>query len=71
MTTAILWFRRDLRLTDNPALQTALATCSRLLPVYIGAADEESPWQPGEEGALIRLARFLEDAIADYPKFLS
>ncbi len=47
MTTAILWFRRDLRLTDNPALQAALATCSRLLPVYIHAPDEESPWQPG------------------------
>ncbi len=47
MITALLWFRRDLRLTDNPALQAALANCSRLLPVYIDAADEESPWQPG------------------------
>ena len=28
----ILWFRRDLRLDDNPALQTALATSQRLIP---------------------------------------
>jgi deoxyribodipyrimidine photo-lyase len=43
----ILWFRRDLRLTDNPALQAALTHATRLLPVYIHAPDEEAPWQPG------------------------
>ncbi len=32
--TAIWWIRRDLRLTDNPALQTALEAAS-VLPVFI------------------------------------
>ncbi len=45
--TAILWFRRDLRLADNPALTVALQSCERVIPVYIHAPDEEAPWQPG------------------------
>lgn len=45
--TAILWLRRDLRLDDNPALERALASGARLLPLYIHAPDEEQPWQPG------------------------
>lgn len=35
MSSAILWFRRDLRLSDNSALHAALVNCVRLLPVYI------------------------------------
>ena len=31
----ILWFRRDLRLADNPALQAAQVTGRPILPVYI------------------------------------
>jgi len=31
----ILWFRRDLRLADNPALAAAVATGRPILPVYI------------------------------------
>ena len=47
MSTAIVWFRRDLRLTDNPALLAATAQCDRLIPVYVHAPDEEAPWPPG------------------------
>jgi deoxyribodipyrimidine photo-lyase len=47
MSTAIVWFRRDLRLADNPALRAALQAHDRVLPVYIHAPDEEAPWQPG------------------------
>ena len=47
MTTAIVWFRRDLRLADNPALAAALATHERILPVYIHAPGEEAPWSSG------------------------
>ena len=46
-STAIVWFRRDLRLADNPALSAALAAHERILPVYIHAPGEESPWSPG------------------------
>jgi deoxyribodipyrimidine photo-lyase len=47
MTTAIVWFRRDLRLTDHPALDAALAQNDHVVAVYIHAPEEESPWQPG------------------------
>jgi deoxyribodipyrimidine photo-lyase len=46
-TTAILWLRQDLRLTDNPALAQALANSERLVPLYIEAPDEEGDWPPG------------------------
>lgn len=47
MTTAIVWLRRDLRIDDNPALNHALAESERVIPLYIHAPEEESPWQPG------------------------
>ena len=47
MTLAIVWFRRDLRLSDNPALELALRDHARILPLYIHAPHEESPWAPG------------------------
>ena len=31
----VLWFRRDLRLEDNPALNAAVATGRPILPLYI------------------------------------
>ena len=47
MSLAIVWFRRDLRLQDNPALVTALSNHRQVLPLYIHAPQEEAPWQPG------------------------
>jgi deoxyribodipyrimidine photo-lyase len=44
---ALVWFRRDLRLADNPALAAALAVCRSVIPVFVHAPDEEGPWQPG------------------------
>ena len=44
--TTLLWFRRDLRLADNPALHAALGS-QRLLPVYIDAPGEADTWAPG------------------------
>lgn len=48
MSTAILWFRNDLRLADNPALQAALDDGHAPVCVYIHAPDEEREWAPGE-----------------------
>ena len=45
--TAIVWFRRDLRLEDNPALAAALESGARVACVYIHAPEEEAPWAPG------------------------
>lgn len=47
MANAIVWFRRDLRLADNPALQAALEAGQAPVPVYIHAPLEEAPWAPG------------------------
>ncbi len=44
---SILWLRRDLRLDDNPALASALASGTGIVPLYIHAPGEETPWEPG------------------------
>ncbi|WP_273147619.1 cryptochrome/photolyase family protein [Oceanicaulis alexandrii] len=62
----IVWFRQDLRLADNPALQAAAATGAPVLPVYI--LDDEAPgaWKPGGASrwwlhhSLTSLARDIE-----------
>ena len=43
----IVWFRQDLRLSDNPALAAAAKSGRPVLPLYI--LDEETPgdWTPG------------------------
>ena len=35
MTTALLWYRRDLRLTDHPALTRALRDFERVVAVFV------------------------------------
>ncbi len=48
MTTALVWFRRDLRLADNPALAHALGHADRIVPIYIAVPDKlEGAWTPG------------------------
>jgi deoxyribodipyrimidine photo-lyase len=46
-TATLVWFRRDLRLSDNPALTAAVAASDRIVPVYVHAPEEEAPWAPG------------------------
>ena len=43
----MVWFGLDLRLADNPALEGAVARRGAVLPVFIWAPEEESPWSPG------------------------
>jgi deoxyribodipyrimidine photo-lyase len=44
---ALLWFRQDLRLRDNPAMAAALERRSPVIPVFIWAPEEEGAWPPG------------------------
>jgi deoxyribodipyrimidine photo-lyase len=44
---SIHWFRLDLRLADNPALEAAVSRSGPVVPVYIHAPEEEAPWAPG------------------------
>jgi deoxyribodipyrimidine photo-lyase len=46
-TTSLVWFRIDLRLADNPALQAAIQRGGAVVPVFIHAPEEETPWSPG------------------------
>ena len=41
------WFRLDLRLADNPALQAAVERGGSIVPVFIWGPDEEGHWPPG------------------------
>jgi len=47
MSIALVWFRNDLRLDDNPALQAALHAGLAPVPIYIHAPEEEGDWPPG------------------------
>lgn len=47
MKTSILWFRRDLRIHDNAALDWACENSAKVIPVYIHSPEEEHPWSPG------------------------
>jgi deoxyribodipyrimidine photo-lyase len=44
---ALVWFRQDLRLSDNPALAAAVERGSSLIPVFIWAPEEEGSWRAG------------------------
>ncbi len=47
MSIALVWLRRDLRLSDHPALRRAAAEHRHIIPVYIHAPREDAPWEPG------------------------
>ena len=44
---AIVWFRQDLRLEDNPALFEAARRGTPVIPLYIWSPEEEGKWPPG------------------------
>jgi deoxyribodipyrimidine photo-lyase len=67
MTAAVLmWFRNDLRLSDNPALHAAAMSGAPVVPVYILDDDAPGDWRPGGasrwwlDGSLAALGRSLE-----------
>jgi deoxyribodipyrimidine photo-lyase len=45
--TAILWFRQDLRLSDNPALHEAAKSGHNILPVFILDDENAGRWKMG------------------------
>jgi deoxyribodipyrimidine photo-lyase len=46
-TPTIVWFRLDLRLSDNPALAAAAQGGGPVLPLFVWAPQEEGAWPPG------------------------
>ncbi|AWJ84984.1 deoxyribodipyrimidine photolyase [Azospirillum sp. TSH58] len=61
----LVWFRNDLRLADNPALNAAAEDGAPVIPVYIREKDAHDPWLPGAasrwwlHGSLERLGKAL------------
>jgi deoxyribodipyrimidine photo-lyase len=47
VTPALVWFRQDLRLRDNPALEAAFERGGPIIPVYILDEAGEGQWAPG------------------------
>ncbi len=46
----IVWFRRDLRIADNPALLHAARHGRPVIPVYVAGWEDGDPWAPGKAG---------------------
>lgn len=67
MKTAILWFRKDLRTDDNPALLAAVQSGYAVLPLYIDDIVEQENWPLGAASrwwlhhSLHRLDRQLQE----------
>lgn len=70
MSTALLWFRNDLRLTDNLALQAALSQSDQILPLYV--FDEQ--WLVHDQYGFFRTGpfrlQFLLQSLTDLKKHL-
>jgi deoxyribodipyrimidine photo-lyase len=68
MTVSILWFRRDLRIHDNAALQWVCDNSTQVIPIYIHSPEEEKPWQPGAASRwwLHNSLLILEKKLADH-----
>ncbi|HET7201920.1 MAG TPA: deoxyribodipyrimidine photo-lyase [Steroidobacteraceae bacterium] len=47
MSTALVWFRRDLRLADHPALAAAVAHAERVVAVYVHSPEDDGEWRAG------------------------
>ena len=64
--TVLVWFRRDLRLGDNPALHSALQYAEPIVPVYIHDTEEGFAWKPGAASRW-----YLEQSLRELDKALS
>ena len=61
----VLWFRRDLRLNDNPALYHAVATGRPILPVFILDRDPDRPAGAASLWWLDKSLRALDDSLRE------
>jgi deoxyribodipyrimidine photo-lyase len=65
-SVSLVWFRNDLRLTDNPALTDAVKRGGAVIPLYIWAPEEDGAWSPGAASrwwlhqSLMRLSEDLQ-----------
>ncbi len=60
----LVWFRRDLRLDDNPAWSAATRTSSEVVPAFVIDADLWDRVSPQRRGMLAANLRALDDSLA-------
>ncbi|XP_019345657.1 cryptochrome-1 isoform X2 [Alligator mississippiensis] len=63
--SCIHWFRKGLRLHDNPALLAAMKDCSELYPIFI-----LDPWFPKNMQVSVNRWRFLVESLKDLDESL-
>lgn len=64
MNVGIVWFRRDLRLADNPAWAAATATCDRVMAVFVVDPQLWDSCHARRRAVLAGNLRSLDDALA-------
>jgi deoxyribodipyrimidine photo-lyase len=62
-TRSIFWFRRDLRLSDNPALLAALADSDEVVPLFIMDEDVASRAGANRNANLVNSLRSLDHSL--------
>jgi deoxyribodipyrimidine photo-lyase len=69
---AIVWFRQDLRITDNPALTAAADTGYPVLPVYILDDETAGDWRMGAASRwwLHQSLESLKESLCGHLRFL-
>ena len=65
METALVWFRDDLRVTDNPTLSDAVASADSVLPVYVCDPRDWGETRYGSAKIGSHRARFRMEALSD------
>jgi len=65
METAVVWFRDDLRVTDNPTLADAVTAADEVVPLYVFDPRRRGETQYGTEKLAPHRARFCRESVAD------
>ena len=65
MDTAVVWFRDDLRVDDNPTLVDAVAAADRVVPVYVADPRRRGETQYGTDKRGPIRARFRHESLFD------
>lgn len=64
-----MWFRKGLRIHDNPALEHASRACDFLYPVFVidprYMEPDRAAFSPGSSRAGVNRIRFLLESLAD------
>ena len=65
MYTAVVWFRDDLRVRDNPTLADAVAAADRVVPVYTFDPERRGESEYGPAKHAPHRSRFRREAVVD------